>query len=330
MEGHRRSDDWQYAHLYAPGSVVEGSPMPAMRELFRPGATGRPTPTAEAIDLVAYLQALGRGRRDVWAELRLIEPEIAAPPAAGRPLLDRGETLYTEHCASCHGGSGDGRGEAASLLLFPPRDFVAADYRFRAGGAGRPPADADLFRTITIGTGIGSAMPAFYWLPSGDRWALVLRIKEFSPRLRGKGLEVPPRPGGEPPSAPAGAGIPSEDAARIARGRELWSDLGCAACHGADARGLARAEIGVRWADAAGVPVPASGDLTHACAYRGGASGPAVERALFGEGLAMPSYRDALPREEDRGILRDFVLFLRDGRGQAAAASRPTAVRNPG
>ena len=296
--------------------------MPAMRELFRPGAMGRPIPSADAIDLVAYLQALGRGRRDVWAELRRAAPEIPAPPLADQVLLERGEALYTEQCASCHGASGDGGGEAAPLLLFPPRDFVAAHYRFRSGGARRAADDADFFRTITIGTGIGSAMPAFYWLPARDRWALVLRIKAFSPKLRGKGIEAASRPEGEPPPGPAGAARRPWDAARIAKGRGLWSDLGCAACHGADARGLARAEIGAQWADAAGVPVPASGNLTHACAYRGGASASAVERALFRDGLAMPSYREALPREEDRGALRDFVLSLQEGPGRAPVNER--------
>ncbi len=310
-EGHRRSDDWQYAHLYAPSAITPGSPMPASRSLFRPGAHGRPEPTVEAADLVAYLQALGRGRRDVWAEFRRSEPEVAPPPATGRALLERGTLLYAELCASCHGLSGDGCGEVAPLLAIPPRDLTAAHYRFKSTPGGEPPEDGDLYRILTLGTGLGSSMPAFYWLPPEDRWALVSRVKDFSPRLRETGLLAsaarPEGPGAEGPAEQGG------EAGALARGRRLWGDLGCAGCHGAEGRGMAREEGPFVWADPDGAAVPGSGDLTHACALRGGASPRAIERAIVvGVGLMMPAYGDALEGEEDRRALRAFVLALQD------------------
>ncbi|MFQ5877690.1 MAG: c-type cytochrome [Acidobacteriota bacterium] len=309
-EGHRRSDDWQYAHLYAPASLVPGSRMPASRHLFSAGEDGRPVPSRDAIDLLAYLQALGRGRRDVWAESREAEPEIPAPPPADAALLRRGDDLYRRHCAFCHGDRGDGKGEAASLLLFPPRDFTRGLYRFRSTPLGSPPADADLFRSITLGTGTGSAMPRFAWLPGRDRWALVARIKEFSPRLRGSGPLAAPGPGRRSTGPRPGAG----GRARLDVGRRLWDELGCAACHGGDGSGLTRGEAAASWIDLSGAPLPGSGDLTHACGLRGGASAEALERAVLrGVGSAMPAYEDALRGRAARRALIDYLLSIRGG-----------------
>ena len=307
-EGHRRSDDWHSAHLLAPALVVPGSTMPASPHLFRPGPDGRPAPTRDAVDLVAFLQVLGLSSGDVWAARRSREPEIPPPPPADGALRARGNALYEARCAPCHGTSGDGRGQAADLLLFPPRDFVAAHYRFRSTLPGLPPKDEDLFRSVSLGTGTGSAMPGFSFLPATDRWALVLRVKEFSPALRGTGLRLSPGP----PRGPE-AGI---EPGLIEEGRVLWRSLGCPACHGDRGTGLTREEANAAWADPAGVPIPRSGDLTHDCALRAGASGEAVERSIrFGVGLAMPAYGEALPGPRALAALRSFVLWLRTSQG---------------
>jgi len=322
FEGHRRSDDWHYAHLYDPQALSRDSRMPGSRHLFAPGADGRPVPGPEAADLVAYMQALGRAGRDIWARFREREPAIAAPPPADGALRARGDDLYARHCASCHGAEGDGRGIAAGLLRFPPRSFAAGRYRFRSTPAGDPPTDTDLYRSVTLGGGIGSAMPAFYWLDPRDRWALVLRVKEFSPALRRGGLDAVARPAGGSPAE----GGPGADAELAGAGRALWRDLGCARCHGERGAGLSREEAGAAWADPEGVPVPRSGDLTHACALRGGASAEALSRAvLLGIGSAMPAYADALPEARSRRALVAFLRSLRDA--EPAATSRRTRSR---
>jgi mono/diheme cytochrome c family protein len=308
LEGHRRSDDWHYAHLYSPGVLVPGSRMPASRHLFRPVA-GRPVPTPEGRDLVAYLQALGRAQRDVWAEWRRREPDIPALPPVDGALVRRGAELYGRHCHPCHGGEGDGRGELAGFFTFPPRDLVAGRYRFKSTPAGRPPEDVDLFRTITLGAGTGAAMPAFYWLAGSDRWALVLVVKEFSPSLRGTGLRARPAAARTEEGNRAASGRADDTSLRD--GRRAWDSLGCASCHGSTGEGMTPREAHTRWSDGAGEEIPRSGDLTHACALRGGASGLAIERALmFGVGESMPSYADALADGPTRRALVSFVLSL--------------------
>jgi cytochrome c oxidase cbb3-type subunit 2 len=299
--------------------VVRGTPMPPYRHLFD-ARQGAPRPTGEGRSLVAFLQALGRGRRDVWAEWRSREPKIPPAPAADAALLTRGEELYRLHCATCHGAAGDGRGEAAPLLLFPPRDFTAGLYRFRSTPAGSPPADADLFRAITLGGGTGAAMPHFDWLPPRDRWALVLRLKEFSPALRGGGLRAPGGggEGGEGAAAPrvrAGGGEGMR-----ARGRAMWDNLGCAACHGAAGEGMDATPEGPPWTDAAGAPVPRATDLRDPCAYRGGASDAAIERVLrWGTAGAMPAFEPPAGGSWD-----PLIVFLRGlSRAASGAATSP-------
>ncbi len=320
LEGHRRSDDWQLAHLYAPGALEPGSPMPASRHLFHP-ENGRPVPTREGIDLVAYLQRLGRGERDVWADRRSLEPAIPAPPAVDDDLGLRGEELYRRHCAPCHGEEGNGRGEAAVLLAIPPRNFVAGPFRYKSTHAGEPPKDSDLFRSITLGSGTGASMPSFDWLSPRDRWALVVRIKRFSSPARPIGLEGPfgrGAPGG-PWNDVTNTGPAGERGDPAGEGRRLFEDLGCGSCHGAAATGMTREEAGADWRDATGAPVPWASDLTHACSLRGGASPEALATdILLGVEPAMPSYAADLLESEG---LRNLIGYLRslDTPGRHAA-----------
>jgi mono/diheme cytochrome c family protein len=306
-EGHRHSDDWHYAHLYGPTLIVASSRMPPSRHLFRPEG-GRPVPTAGAVDLVAYLQALGRGRRDIWAEWRRREPAVSPPSPADRAAArQRGDDLYREHCAGCHGLRGDGRGAAASLLLTPPRDFTAGRFRFTSRPGGAPAADAELFRSLTLGTGTGAAMPAFEWLPAADRWALVGRVQEFS--AVGTVSEVAPPASATVATGAEVAGADGANQDELARGRALWQELECATCHGERGQGMTRQEARADWSDETGAPIPRSSDLRHACGYKAGASDAAVERSIAaGLGPGMPAYGGSLPDPADR---RALILFLR-------------------
>jgi len=99
-----------------------------------------------------------------------IEPtEIAALVVesypAGLPSASRGQDLYGEHCASCHGSDGNG-------VVPNARNFGDVDYM-----RGETPAE---FYTI-ITEGRGADMPAFgEELTSDERWAVVYYVWRFS------------------------------------------------------------------------------------------------------------------------------------------------------
>lgn len=57
-EAGKRTNDWHYAHLYSPTSVVPQSVMPGYTWYFET-VNGVPTPKYEAKAIVAYLQWLG-------------------------------------------------------------------------------------------------------------------------------------------------------------------------------------------------------------------------------------------------------------------------------
>ncbi len=89
--------------------------------------------------------------------------------------------LYREHCAHCHGISGDGAGATAALLNPYPRDFRLGKFKFKSTPLRTPPTDRDLTRILHNGIP-GSAMPSFRLLPDEEIAALVDYVKYLSIR----------------------------------------------------------------------------------------------------------------------------------------------------
>ena len=87
--------------------------------------------------------------------------------------LARGKELYNVDCAHCHGEKGDGAGYGAPFLVPPPRDFVAAQFKFRTTASGQLPTDKDMFRIISRGANGHRHAAVAYLLDDSDRWALV-------------------------------------------------------------------------------------------------------------------------------------------------------------
>lgn len=84
---------------------------------------------------------------------------------AGLPSALNGQTLYNEHCASCHGMDGNG-------LVPNSRNFGDVDYM-------RSETPAEFYLIITEGR--GADMPAFgEELTSDERWAVVYYVWRFS------------------------------------------------------------------------------------------------------------------------------------------------------
>ena len=104
--------------------------------------------------------------------------EDVYPPET--PSAARGRALYDEHCASCHGQHGDGKGPAAAGLNPPPASF--ADGQFIRGET-----PYDFYHVISLGKR-NTAMPA--WdesLTVQERWDLVSYLWTLG--LRGAGIE---------------------------------------------------------------------------------------------------------------------------------------------
>ena len=89
--------------------------------------------------------------------------------------------LYREHCAHCHGISGNGAGPTAALLNPYPRDFRMGKFKFKSTPLRTPPTDDDLARILRNGIP-GSAMPSFRLLPEEEISALVDYVKYLSMR----------------------------------------------------------------------------------------------------------------------------------------------------
>jgi cytochrome c oxidase cbb3-type subunit I/II len=232
-----RSRDWQLTHLYNPRLVVHDSMMPPFSWLFS-GSPDRPT--QEALDVLAYMESLGRARQLSGFERQAlgssVQPETAAMAMASEPSaratpptvpiamtggyspsapvlhpasdpddlqeeVSRGGALFAANCASCHGSAGVGDGKASASLLPKPANLTAARF-----------SDERLSSVLWNGVA-GSSMPPWRQLPTEDLRALVAYIH---------GLHVP-----EPST---------QGATRVSEGESLFS-ANCASCHGASGAG---------------------------------------------------------------------------------------------
>lgn len=237
-ESGNRSADWQFAHLYAPRALAPLSVMPASPWLFD-GAPDRPR--QDARDLVAYLATLGRARElagpegevraraacqcpdDAMAQMAFEAPALNANPARTRrtgdvPVLPaegdraRGDALYADYCAGCHGAIGAGDGPGAAGLHPLPSNL--AEHRY---------ARARLAETLWNGVD-GTAMPAWRDLTPSDLAALVEAVQAFHTA------------GPEPAVTPALAEV----------GARTYA-ANCVPCHGerGDGKGFAAAAIAI-------------------------------------------------------------------------------------
>ncbi len=103
----------------------------------------------------------------------------AGPVSSDREGQPRG--LYREHCAQCHGISGDGAGPTAAFLNPYPRDFRLGKFKFKSTRLGHPPTNEDLRRVILNGIP-GTSMPSFATLGEQEIDSLVNYVKYLSIR----------------------------------------------------------------------------------------------------------------------------------------------------
>ena len=128
------------------------------------------TSLKQSIAVKAAPDAVAKIARSLGNDILAAYPVPLAPTAL--PDLPRGETLYSQNCASCHGATGDGRGPAAASLEPKP---VA----FRDAERARERSLFALYQVISQGID-GTAMPSFASLSPQDRWALAFRVGRFA------------------------------------------------------------------------------------------------------------------------------------------------------
>jgi mono/diheme cytochrome c family protein len=141
-------------------------------------------------DIDETLQALfGTPDEPVFPAIEGLEPgqllavsrlKLAAGPV-GSDEQGNPRGLYREHCAHCHGITGDGAGPTAAFLNPYPRDYRKGQFKFKSTPVGQKPTHDDLKRIILEGIA-GTAMPSFKLLPDLEVEALVQYVKYLSIR----------------------------------------------------------------------------------------------------------------------------------------------------
>jgi putative copper resistance protein D len=92
-----------------------------------------------------------------------LSPEVFAVSS-----IATGHALYAQHCASCHGGEGQGDGPMAADLPIVPLDLATSSV------AAKP--EGDLYWAVTAGMP-GAMMPNFASLSDAQRWDIVDYLK---------------------------------------------------------------------------------------------------------------------------------------------------------
>jgi mono/diheme cytochrome c family protein len=88
-------------------------------------------------------------------------------------LIEKGKTLYSTNCASCHGTEGKGDGVAGASLNPKPRNFH--DLNNWKNGT----TFSNIYKTLQEGI-TGSAMPSFSTLLPEDRIAIIHYIRTYT------------------------------------------------------------------------------------------------------------------------------------------------------
>ncbi|MEO1968482.1 MAG: cytochrome c/FTR1 family iron permease [Sphingomonadaceae bacterium] len=141
-----------------------------------PSRPGRSALVQQAGALQRQVDAKEGGDRIAATAHALSKALLTAYPVAIAPKtppdVSRGDRLFADNCAACHGASGNGKGPNAAALDTPPIAFTDA-------GRARKRSLAALEQVITQGID-GTAMQSFRDLPPADRWALAFRAGEFA------------------------------------------------------------------------------------------------------------------------------------------------------
>lgn len=117
---------------------------------------------------------------DLSAVFDLPRLQLAAGPV-GSDALGNPRGLYREHCAHCHGVTGDGNGPTAAFLNPYPRDYRPGKFKFKSTPIGYRPTHDDLKKIVLDGIP-GTAMPSFALLTDIEVESLVYYVQYLAIR----------------------------------------------------------------------------------------------------------------------------------------------------
>ena len=208
-----------------------------------------------------------------------------------------GERIYRENYAASHGAKGDGKGPEVQRFKTKPRDFTAGrSYKFRSTPSGSLPYDEDIFKTITHGVR-GTGMLAQLQLSEKERWTVTRYSRTFRAVLLTKKVAsqfiIPPKPASSPKL--------------VALGRSIYTEAGCAQCHGVGGRGNGSSAKDLKddWSN----PILPT-DLTLK-PFKSGPDPVDLFRTISTglNGTPMPSYAEALI-PNDRWALVSYIFSI--------------------
>jgi DMSO reductase family type II enzyme heme b subunit len=247
----------------------------------------------------------------------------------------RSASLFALHCAGCHGEKGDGVSVAARYLSPKPRNFRAGRFRLVSTENAVPTID-DLVGVLVRGMP-GSSMPPWPQLGELDRRLLAEQVIEFRREgIRDKERALAMANGDEvdveeleqvvklqttPGELVAVPDLGQATPEVLARGRQLFLTVGCAACHGTEGRGDGQQKM----IDEEGLPTRPR-DLTKGI-FKGKSQPESIYRLfLVGmPGTPMPALRKHTPQE--LSDLTHFVLSLSDEQTRAGTVLNREQIR---
>jgi mono/diheme cytochrome c family protein len=174
-------------------------------------------------------------------------------------LQSPGHKLFIQHCAGCHGETGDGQGIAARFVFPKPRNFQTGKYKL-VSTENSVPSEADLEGVLVRGMP-GSSMPSWAHLSAADRKLLIAEVYRLTSEgarqryikslIDEQGLTQEDLKATDvqeeivafaknkttPSEAAVVPQIPAPDASAVARGKEHFIKAGCASCHGNEGKG---------------------------------------------------------------------------------------------
>ncbi len=160
---------------------------------------------------------------DVSSVISLDRLKMSAGPVERTDDTAPRRGLYREHCAHCHGVTGDGRGPTARFLNPYPRDYRRGTSKFKSTPVGGRPTHADLKRILVDGIP-GTAMPSFKLLAADELESLIQYVKYLAIRgevERSYILEID----AELEEEDLLLNVPGEDAEQVADQVEVIQDI---------------------------------------------------------------------------------------------------------